>query len=132
MHTKFIGSEHFNNKIRYFKSEIEFKEFIQFCNKNLIPIIPFWLSNCNGSAIRWLVFDFIHNKPKCDEADKSLMESTISKQSLIQDLIQNLVQIKIETVEELKLLGGVSEDIEKSYFNVIYFEWNYRNQKEII
>ena len=113
-HIQFQDNQDTISKNRYFKSDNEFKAFIEFWNINMVPISATWWSNKNGSAIRWRVIDLIHNKNNCNEATDILEAST----SLKQNYMENMNEIKINTLEQLKFLESVSKNIEKCYFKV--------------
>ena len=106
----------FYSKERYFKSDSDLKMFIEYCNKNMIPIIANWWSNLNGWAMRRKNYDLIHIKNKCDKANVKYNEYTTRKQE--SSCVYS--EIKINTLEQLKILEGVLEDIEAKYFMV----WN--------
>ena len=112
----------------YFESDEKFKEFIEFCNKNMISIIAYWWSNVNGFAIRWDIYDFIHNKSKCDEAREMLKNFTNKKISVN----KRIESINITSFEQLKLLEALSQDIENAYYDVIIALSIYRDHKKNI
>ena len=81
----------------------------------MIPLIVSWWSNQNCSAIRLNINNLIHNKDKWAEADELLKKLTKDSPSYI----EKITNIYITTIEELKLLEAISEDIEEIYFLVI-------------
>ena len=94
----------------------------------MIPVVCNLWSNANGVALRYRLFDLIHNKIQCDEANKLLVQ--ISKDKPL--LLENFYQIKISTIEELKILGELSTYILNSKIKVIVSLFIYRSQKENI
>ena len=114
---KFESNLDYKSENRYFKSEEYLKTFIQFWNINMVPVIASWWSNIKWIGIRWRVYDLVHIKNKCDEANKLLLELTLTKPNLQ----LNLSKIKNLRLEELKLLGAISVDIEQVYFEVKFY-----------
>ena len=83
----------------------------------MVPVECYWGSNLNGPAIRWRISSLAHNQQKWIEADNMLKDLTKIKPLFILDK----KQIQIDTIEQLKLLHGVSLDFEKTYFTVFNF-----------
>ena len=111
---QFQPDQNFKSENRYFKTEKELSEFIKFCQINMVPVVVSWCSNIHGLGIRWRVYTIVNIKEKWEEANRRYHESSLNK--LI--LHKEITEIQINTLEQLRLLYAVSEDIEKEYFMV--------------
>ena len=112
---KFQPHHDYFSKIRYFKSEKDFKIFVQYCRDNMIPVVSSQCLNIRGIGIQRIVYNLEHIKEKWNEANKIFQDLTVSKPNLQ----HQQSEVKISTVEELKLLEAISIDIEQTYFEVI-------------
>ena len=101
-----------NNK--YFKTEKDFKTFVQYWNSNMVPLIASWWSNINGIGIRWRIIKQVHIKNKCWEAKRLYYELTSDKVNLD----QATMKIEIRTIEQLRFLDAISWEIEETYLEV--------------
>ena len=108
----------FDSDNLYFDSDIKFKQFIEFWDKNNIPVECYWGSNLNGPAVRWRISDLSHNQQKWIEAAELLRNNSKRKPSLI----FSKENIQIDTIEQLKLLHAVSIDFDEVFFKVLNFD----------
>ena len=94
----------------------------------MIPVVSKLWSNTNGVVLTYRLYDHINNKFQYDEANKLLIQISKNKPLLFDDLHQ----ITISTIEELKILEEFSTHILNYYFKVIVRYFIYRSQKENI
>ena len=116
---KFKSYEDYFSKIRYFESEKDFKIFVQYCRDNMIPVVSSQCSNIRGIGIQGIVYNLEHIKEEWNKANKIFQDKTVSKPNLQ----HQQSEVKISTVEELKLLEAILIDIEQTYFEVSTEIW---------
>lgn len=98
----------------YFNSQEDFSYFIKFWSEHMITVVSYWMSNCNGPAIRAKLVSLPQKKAQWDQIYSELQKICKKKPEGL-----NLrTQVQINTIEQMKLLNAVATDIQDDYFKV--------------